>query len=93
MNITYLRCAAGAAPSCSARGAGSWQYAISLSDGDDATLADHREAVETLEGVAPLWRRVFGDSHPETPRIHDALASAREKLAHAAAASEAKPPP
>ena len=69
-----------------------WQYAIALSDGDDATLADHREAVETLEGVAPLWKRVFGDSHPETPRVHNALASARLKLARAAA-SESKPPP
>ena len=58
-----------------------------------ATLDELREAVETLEGVAPLWRRVFGDSHPETPRIHDALASAREKLARAVAAAESQPPP
>ena len=70
-----------------------WQYAIALSDGDDATLADHREAVETLEGVAPLWKRVFGDSHPETPRVQSALATAREELARAVAASASKPPP
>ena len=68
-----------------------WQYAISLSDGDDATLADHREAVETLEGVAPLWKRVFGDSHPETPRVHNALAKARKKLADARAAAASYP--
>ena len=102
MNITYfasrrrgtLRCVAVAAPSCSARGAGSWQYAISLSDGDDATLADHREAVETIDSVAKSWKRVFGDLHPETPSVQSALENARKKLAAAsAAASESQAPP
>ena len=66
-----------------------WQYARALSNDDSATLADHREAVETLEAVAKSWKRVFGDSHPETPRVQNALASAREKLARAAS-SESK---
>ena len=69
-----------------------WQYAISLSDGDHATLADHREAVETIDSVAKSWKRVFGDLHPETRNVQSALATAREKLADARA-SEAKPPP
>ena len=53
---------------------------------------DLREAVTTLESVAKLWKRIFGDSHPETPRVQNALASAREKLARAAS-SESKAPP
>ena len=69
-----------------------WQYVISLHDDDCATLADHREAVETLDSVARSWKRVFGESHPETPRVQNALATAREKLARAAA-SESQPPP
>ena len=69
-----------------------WQYVISLHDDDCATLADHREAVETLDSVAKSWKRVFGESHPETPRVQNALATAREKLARAAA-SESQPPP
>ena len=72
-----------------------WQYAISLHDDDCATLADHREAVETLDSVAKSWKRVFGESHPETPRVQNALATAREKLAdaRAAASNKSKPPP
>ncbi|CAH0366653.1 unnamed protein product [Pelagomonas calceolata] len=70
-----------------------WCYAGALYGDPGATLAELREAVETLESVAPLWRRVFGDSHPETPRIHDALANARERFARAAAASESESPP
>ena len=59
---------------------------------DSATLADHREAVETIDSVAKSWKRVFGESHPETPRVQSALATAREKLADARV-SERKPPP
>ena len=54
-----------------------------------ATLDDLREAVETLESVLPLWKRVLGESNPETPRVQSALKHAREReaLAVRAAAS------
>ena len=54
-----------------------------------ATLDDLREAVETLEDVARLWKRVFGEAHPETPRVQGALKQARAALAARAAASSA----
>ena len=54
---------------------------------DAATLDDFREAVEILESVAPLRTRIFGEAHPETPRVKHALATAREKLAHALASA------
>ena len=69
-----------------------WVYAGALYKDSAATLDDLREAVTTLESVAKLWKRIFGDSHPETPRVQNALASAREKLARAAS-SESKAPP
>ena len=56
-----------------------------------ATLDDLREAVETLESVALLWRRVFGPAHPDTPQVQGALKDAHEALAaHTAASSSAK---
>ena len=58
-----------------------WLYAVALHHDPDATLDDVREAVETLESVAPLWKRVFGPSHPETPLVQNALEDAREALA------------
>ena len=63
-----------------------WYYATALYKDDAATLDDLREAVETLEAVAPLWKRIFGDAHPDTPRIQGALKDAREALAARAAA-------
>ena len=45
------------------------------------------EAVERLESVAPVWKRIFGKAHPETPRVQNALEDAREALAARAAAS------
>ena len=60
-------------------------YAIFLYEDPDATLDDHREAVATLEFVAPTWRRVFGPSHPETPLVHGALEEAHKALAARAA--------
>jgi len=50
-----------------------------------ATLDDLREAVTTLESVAPTWKRVFGPAHPETPSAQEALKDAREALAARAA--------
>ena len=58
-----------------------WLYANALYEDPRATLHDLREAVETLESVAPLWERVYGISHPETLRVQGALEDAREELA------------
>ena len=58
-----------------------WTYAMTLYQDDGATLDDLREAVETLEFVAPTWKRVFGPSHPETPLVHGALEEAHKALA------------
>ena len=54
-----------------------------------ATLDDLREAVETVESVAPSWKRVFGTAHPETPQVQAALKNARAALARRAAATSA----
>ena len=62
------------------------EYACPYMD-PTATLDDLRKAVETLESVAPLWKRVFGNAHPETPKVQAALKEAREVLAARAAAS------
>ena len=69
-----------------------WLHANILYMNDSATVDDHREAVETLESVAISYKRILGASHPETQKVQNALATAREKLADARA-SEAKPPP
>ena len=70
-----------------------WSCAYALSRDDGATLDDLREAVETLEAVAESWKRVFGESHPETPMVQSALEIARKTLARAVAASESQSPP
>ena len=70
-----------------------WLYSAALYEDSDATLDALREAVTTLESVAPSWKLVFGDSHPETPRVQGALADARNRLARAVAASESQSPP
>ena len=64
-----------------------WSYARTLYLDARATLDDLREAVETLEAIAPLWKRVLGESHPETPAILRALKEARKALAARAASS------
>ena len=61
-------------------------YARALLLDEGATLDDFREAVETLESVAPLWKRVFGQSHPETPQVYGALNQARAALREAGGA-------
>lgn len=55
-----------------------WLYANALYG--SGALDDIREAVETLESVANSWTRVFGNSHPETLQIKNALATARATL-------------
>ena len=64
-----------------------WLYALALFEDPDATLDDLREAVGTLESVAPSWKRIFGPAHPETAQVQGALKNARKALAARAAAS------
>jgi len=56
-----------------------------------ATLDELRDAVEILESVVPLRTRIFGEAHPETPMVQDALATARETLARALVLASAAP--
>ena len=46
----------------------------------DATLDDLREAVKTLEELAPTARRVLGGANPITTDIECVLQRARAKL-------------
>ena len=55
-------------------------YATALYRDSGATLDDLREAVATLEDVAPTARRVFGRAHPLTSTIEDYLRNARAVL-------------
>ena len=64
-----------------------WGYAISLYEDAAATLDDVRKGVEILESVAPLWKRIFGEAHPETSKVQGALKVARKALATRTAAS------
>ena len=52
-------------------------YARALYNDPGATLDDFREAVTTLEELAPNARRVFGGAHPLTVDIELALRKAR----------------
>ena len=65
-----------------------WIYGRALSEDPDATLDDLREAVTTLEDLAPTARRVLGGSYPLTTWIERDLQNARAAL-HS---SEAPPP-
>ena len=60
-----------------------WTYAVALYEDAGAKLDDLREAVETLKSIASLWKRVFGEAHPETPKVAVALKDARKVLAAA----------
>ena len=51
-----------------------------LYNDDRATLDDVREAVTTLEDVAPTARRVLGGAHPTTTGIEKSLRNARALL-------------
>ncbi len=57
-----------------------WNYAEALYKDDGATLDDLREAVETLEDVERIARRVFGPSHPSAVQIEIELQAARAAL-------------
>ena len=56
------------------------RYAMALYEDDAATLDDLREAVTTLEDLAPTTRRVMGGAHPITTTHEGALQDARAAL-------------
>ena len=55
-------------------------YAEVLYKDASSTLDDLREAVETLEDVERIARRVFGGAHPVTKDIESDLRKARAVL-------------
>ena len=55
-------------------------YAVALYQDPGATLADLREAVATLEEVAPTGRRVLGGAHSLVVDIERCLRDARATL-------------
>ena len=55
-------------------------YAVALCCGGNPPLRDIREAVNTLEDVAPTARRVLGGAHPTAAGIERDLENARETL-------------
>ena len=57
-----------------------WNYATVLYKADGATLAELREAVNTLEETDRTARRVLGGAHPITGGIEDELQDARDAL-------------
>ncbi len=69
-----------------------WVYAKALYE-DASTLDDLCEAVTTLESVAKSYKRVLGESHPETPKVHSVLEIARNKLARASESPESSAEP
>ena len=57
-----------------------WIYAEALYKGDGATLSDLRLAVNTLEEIERIARRVLGSAHPVTAAIERNLQKARIML-------------
>ena len=57
-----------------------WNYADALYTDTSATLDELREAVTTLEDLAPTARRVLGGAHPDTGKIEGNLQRARAAL-------------
>jgi len=55
-------------------------YATALYGDHDATLADLREAVTTLEDLERIARRVLGGAHPFSLAVEGSLQDARAKL-------------
>ena len=55
-------------------------YAQALYTDAGATLADHREAVTTLEDTERIARRVLGGAHPTTTLIDESLRRSRAAL-------------
>ena len=57
-----------------------WLYANSLSDVEPYDLV---QAEALLDDTYTRFRRVMGDRHPDTPRIHEILLAIRRDLARA----------
>ena len=57
-----------------------WTYAQTLVKDHDATLDDLGKAVNTLEEIERIARRVFGGAHPLTTGIEVSLRAARAAL-------------
>jgi hypothetical protein len=55
-------------------------YAAALHNDEGATLDDLREAIKTLEDVAPTARRVLGGANPLTRTIEQGLRGSRALL-------------
>ena len=66
-----------------------WAYANTLGDAADATFDDLVQAEALLDDTYTRFRRVMGDGHPYTAKIHDCLLATREDLARARASSHA----
>ena len=62
---------------------------LASADADDATFDDLVQAEALLDDTYTRFRRVMGDGHPDTPRIHKRLLETREVLAVARASSHA----
>jgi hypothetical protein len=58
-----------------------WSYAVALYMSTDATLADIREAVATLEDTVRIAQRVLGGAHPLTAQVELGLRVSRKGLA------------
>ena len=67
-------------------------YATALHLNTGATLDDLREAVTTLEDVAPIARRVLGGAHPVTVEIEESLQNAQARARPRSAPAKASPP-
>ena len=67
-----------------------WVYAQTFYKDNAATLDDLREAVKTLEEVAPTARQVFGGAHPLTTAFENSLRDARATLRVREAQGEAQ---
>ena len=57
-----------------------WIYGQALHRDPDATLADLRKAVTTLEDSERIARRVLGGAHPATAAIEESLRESRAAL-------------
>ena len=55
-------------------------YGWALYNNDDATTADLREAVNTLEEIEGIVQRVYGGTHPFTKTVEGSLRKARAAL-------------
>ena len=66
-------------------------YATALYGDHDATLADLREAVTTLEETTRTTRRVLGGAHSLISAIEDELRKARAALRRSGRSSEPTP--